>query len=91
VHQHHQAIRRGLLELLELSHGCLALPASSFDVPACLLVLVGNCTMSIGDRTLQLLHLTLQLFGSEFEQADAIGRYYALGEDVLRLLIVGLA
>jgi hypothetical protein len=91
VHQHHQAIRRCLLEVLELSHGCIALRAGGFDVPACLLVLVGGRTMSLGDLTLQVLGSTLQLLGSQLEHPDAIGRHQALGKDVPFLFLMGLA
>ncbi len=91
MHQHYQAVGRGLLEVLELSHGCVPLGTSSFDVPACLLVLTGSLTMSVGDSPLQLPDSVLQLLGSQLEHADAIGRDHALAEDVLRLFFVGLA
>jgi len=91
VHEHYQTIGRGLLEVLELSHGFVPLGTSSFDVPACLLVLIGSLTMSVGNCPLQLPYSVLQLLASQLEHADAIGRDHALVEDVLRLFFVGLA
>jgi hypothetical protein len=74
-----------------LSHSCVPLGTSSFDVPACLLVLTGSLTVSVGDSPLQLPDSVLQLLGSQLEHADAIGRDHALAECVLRLFFVSLA
>jgi hypothetical protein len=81
VHQDHQAIRPGLLELLEVTHGCISFCASSCDVPACLLVLDGDLTTSMGD-------LSVQLLDSLLEHSDPIGCDHTLGQNVLRLFLV---
>jgi hypothetical protein len=102
MHQHHEAIRRGLLKFLELPSGCIALRAGGFDVPARLLVFMSGFTTSIGDfgvsirdLTLELpdptLQLMLQQLESQLELPDAISRNQALGEDVLALFLVGVA
>ena len=84
-----------MLELLELLHGRITLRTSSFDVPGCQLVLLRNflrgVTMGIGDFAFELLDATLELLDSQPEDADAIGRHHALGEDVPCLFFVSLA
>jgi hypothetical protein len=101
VHQCDQAIRRGSLELLELTHGGIAFPACGFDVPARLLVLDGNglggSTMSIGDLTshprdeiLQLLDLPLELLDPQLELPNVFRRHQALRKNVLGLFFMGL-
>lgn len=95
MHQEHQAVRPCLLELFELPHGRITLRASSFDVPACQLVilrdLLGSVTMGIADLSLQLLDAMLELLDSKLEAADAIGRDHALGDDMPCLFFVSLA
>jgi hypothetical protein len=91
VHKNDEAIGRGLLEVLELSHSGIALRAGGFDVSACLLVLVGGRTMSVGDLTLQVLDPTFQLLGSQLEHPDAVGNHHALGEYAPCPFFVGLA
>jgi hypothetical protein len=80
-----------LLEVLELSHGKIALAARSFDVPACLLVFIGDFTMSIVDLELQFLDPMLELVDSQLELPDAIGRHQAFGKDVPFLFLMCLA
>jgi hypothetical protein len=88
VHQRDQAIRRGLLELLELTPRCIALGASGLDVPACLLVLSGCGFVSSRDFMLQ---SSFELLDVQLEHSDPIGRDHTLGQDVLRLFLVGSA
>jgi hypothetical protein len=86
VHQCDQAIRRRLLELLELTQRYIALGASGFYMPACLLVLRGCGFVSPRDFMLQ---STFELLDLQLEHSDPIGCDHTFGQDVLRLFLMG--
>jgi hypothetical protein len=76
------------LEFLELPHSRITLRASGFDVSVCELVLLGNL---LGGVTMSVSDLELQLLDAQLEDADAIGRHNALGDDAPCLFFVSLA